>query len=53
MLTWYAYQSIAAGAFRKSATGEREKRVSEAPHRAIHVMVLQLVAALRRGDIDP
>jgi curli biogenesis system outer membrane secretion channel CsgG len=48
--TWGA---VAGGAFGKSATGEREKRVSEALQRAIDLVVLQLVAARRRGDIEP
>lgn len=48
--TWGA---VAGGAFGKSATGEREKRVSEALQRAIDLVVIQLVAARVRGDIEP
>ena len=48
--TWGA---VAGGAFSKSATGEREKRISEALQRAIDLVVLQLVSARKGGAIEP
>jgi curli biogenesis system outer membrane secretion channel CsgG len=48
--TWGA---VAGGAFSRSATGEREKRITEALQRAIDLVVLQVVQARLRGDLEP
>ena len=48
--TWGA---VVGGAFSKSATQEREKRVTEAQMRAIDLIVIKLVEARKAGDLEP
>ncbi|MEA3246908.1 MAG: CsgG/HfaB family protein, partial [Gemmatimonadota bacterium] len=43
----------AVGGFGSQATGEREKRIAEALRSAVDKLVLQLVRARERGDIEP
>lgn len=44
---------VVGGSLSKSATGEREKRITEALQRAIDLVVVQMVDARKRGDLEP